>query len=96
MYNILSLVSCCELENKFYIMKEKTPVSVYIIIILCILGVLMMFFAIFTDLFGEMADFFAIGGIIIGTSICWKFSHFHSRGPVARQMRLGLLVLVIH
>lgn len=65
MYNILSLVSCCELENKFYDMKEKTPVSVYTIIILCILGVLMMFFAIFTDFFGEMADFFAIGGIIL-------------------------------
>ena len=65
MYNILSLVSCCELENKFYDMKEKTPVSVYIIIILCILGVLMMFLAIFTDFFGEMADFFAIGGIIL-------------------------------
>ena len=65
MYNILSLVSCCELENKFYDMKEKTPVSVYIIIILCILGVLMMFLAIFTDSFGEMADFFAIGGIIL-------------------------------
>lgn len=65
MYNILSLVSCCELENKFYDMKEKTPVSVYIIIILCILGVLMMFLAIFTDFFGEMADFFAIGGIML-------------------------------
>lgn len=65
MYNILSLVSCCELENKFYIMKEKTPVSVYIIIALCILGVLMMFFTIFSDLFGDWADFFAIGGIIL-------------------------------
>lgn len=65
MYNILSLVSCCELENKFYDMKEKTPVSVYIIIILCILGVLMMFLAIFTDFFGEIADFFVIVGIIL-------------------------------
>lgn len=65
MYNILSLVSCCELENKFYDMKEKTPVSVYIIIILCILGVLMMFLAIFTNFFGEMAEFFLIGGIIL-------------------------------
>lgn len=65
MYNILSLVSCCELENKFFLMKEKTLVSVYIIIALCILGVLMMFFAIFSDLFGYWADFFAIGGIIL-------------------------------
>ena len=65
MYNILSLASCCELENKFYDMKEKTPVSVYIIIILCILGVLMMLLALFSDVLGEMADFFAIGGIIL-------------------------------
>lgn len=64
MYNILSLASCCELENKFFDMK-KTPVSVYIIIILCILGVLMMFLSIFTDFFGKMAEFFAIGGIIL-------------------------------
>ena len=65
MYNILSLVSCCELENKFYDMKEKTPVSVYIIIALGILGVLMMCLALFSDLFGEMAEFFLIGGIIL-------------------------------
>lgn len=65
MYDILSLVSCCELENKFYDMKEKTPVSVYIIIILCILGVLMMFLALFSDVLGEMAEFFLIGGIIL-------------------------------
>ena len=65
MYNILSLVSCCELENKFYDMKEKTPVSVYIIIIMCILGVLMMFLSIFSDVFGEWAEIFAIGGIIL-------------------------------
>ena len=64
MYNILSLASCCELENKFFDMK-KTPVSVYIIIILCILGVLMMFLSIFSDFFGEWAEFFAIGGIIL-------------------------------
>ena len=64
MYNILSLASCCELENKFFDMK-KTPVSVYIIIILCIRGVLRMFLSIFTDFFGEMAEFFAIGGIIL-------------------------------
>ena len=65
MYNILSLVSCCELENKFYDMKEKTPVSLYISIILCILGVLMMFLSIFSDFFGEWAEFFLIGGIIL-------------------------------
>lgn len=64
MYKILSLASCCELENKFFDMK-KTPVSVYIIIILCILGVLMMCLALFSDLFGEMAEFFLIGGIIL-------------------------------
>lgn len=65
MYKILSLASCCELENKFFDMKEKTPVSVYIIIILCILGVLMMFLALFSDVLGEMAEFFLIGGIIL-------------------------------
>lgn len=46
-------------------MKEKTPVSVYIILILGILGALMMFFAIFSDLFGDWAEFFAIGGAIL-------------------------------
>lgn len=61
----MSLVSCCELENKFYIMKEKTPVSVYIILTLCILGVLMMLLALFSDVLGEMAEFFLIGGIIL-------------------------------
>lgn len=65
MYKILSLASCCELENKFFDMKEKTPVSVYIIIILCILGGLMMFLALFSDVLGEMAEFFLIGGIIL-------------------------------
>lgn len=65
MYNILSLVSCCELENNFFDMKEKTPVSLYISITLCILGVLMMCLALFTDFFGDWADFFAIGGIIL-------------------------------
>lgn len=63
MYNILSLASCCELESKFFLMKEKTPV--YIIIILCILGALMMFLSVFSDVFGEWAEFFAIGGIIL-------------------------------
>lgn len=76
MYDILSLVSCCELENKFYDMKEKTPVSVYIIIILCILGVLMMFLALFSDVLGEMAEFFLIGGIILELTALF-FSGFY-------------------
>lgn len=46
-------------------MKEKTPVSFYIIVILSILGGLMMFLSVFSDVFGEWADFFAIGGIIL-------------------------------
>lgn len=65
MYKILSLASCCELENKFFDMKEKTPVSFYIILTLCILGVLMMLLALFSDVLGEMAEFFLIGGIIL-------------------------------
>lgn len=76
MYDILSLVSCCELENKFYDMKEKTPVSVYIIIILCILEVLMMFLALFSDVLGEMAEFFLIGGIILELTALF-FSGFY-------------------
>lgn len=53
------------LRINFFIMKEKTPVALNIILALGTIGILIMLLALFSDVFGEMVDFFAIGGAIL-------------------------------
>ena len=62
MYNILSLVSCCELESKFFLMKETiiTILSVMSILLLIVAGIFWLIAILF-----DMVNLANLGTIIL-------------------------------